>query len=179
MGSAVPGLIHIDKATRGARDSICPSDWVRFSVWTHGLDCLWVRGLVCSAVGVLCRRLRRPATSLASSPTTTAPKDGPGLRFREPAARSRQFAAEAGLTAYALMAAAAVAASPARSRNPVSRRRLPCHCQPRGGGSRGRRLRVRRSGWGSRDPPCRPIVPLADGLACGRTPPIVRTQGRS
>jgi hypothetical protein len=49
MGSAVPGLIHIDKAARGARDSICPSAWVRFSVWTHGLDCLWVRGLVCSA----------------------------------------------------------------------------------------------------------------------------------
>jgi hypothetical protein len=41
-------------------------------------------------------------------------KDGPGLRFREPAARSRQFAAEVGLTAYALMAAAAVATSPAR-----------------------------------------------------------------
>jgi hypothetical protein len=38
-------------------------------------------------------------------------KDGPGLRFREPAARSRQFAAEAGLTAYALTAAAAAAAA--------------------------------------------------------------------
>ena len=38
-------------------------------------------------------------------------KDGPGLRFREPAARSRQFAAEAGLTSYAVMATAA-AASP-------------------------------------------------------------------
>ena len=153
MGSAVLGLIHIDTATLGVPDSIWPSARVRFSVRTHGLDCPWVRGLVCSARRGAMAKVTEACDLTRKLAHDDRAKDGPGLRFREPAARSRQFAAEAGLTAYALMAAAAAAVgtSPARSRNPVAAGRRLCHRRPRGGESRGRRLRVRRSGWESRD----------------------------
>ena len=150
MGSAVLGLIHIDTATLGVPDSIWPSARVRFSVRTHGLDCPWVRGLVCSARRGAMAKVTEACDLTRKLAHDDRAKDGPGLRFREPAARSRQFAAEAGLIAYALMAAAAAAVgtSPARSRNPVAAGRRLCHRRPRGGESRGRRLRVRRSGWG-------------------------------
>jgi len=53
------------------------------------------------------------------------------------------------------------------------------HLSAASGGGRNRRLRARRSGRGRKTLPCRRTVPLADGLACGRTPPIVKAQGRS
>jgi hypothetical protein len=122
MGSAVPGLIHIDKATRGARDSICPSAWVRFSVRKHGLD---------SSVGS-CGRQFGPSGCYGEGCGGLRPHSQ--ARPRRPrqgrsgftvSRACRRFAAEVGLTAYALMAAAAVATSPASKVKPYAAGRRP------------------------------------------------------
>jgi hypothetical protein len=155
MGSAVPGLIHIDKATRGARDSICPSAWVRFSVWTHGLDCSWVRGFVGSSVwpvGVLWRRLQRLATSLASSPTTTAPRT-PGFtvsRACRPFPPVRRRGGSHRLRADGR--------GRGRGRDITGEKVKPYaagrHPSAASGGGQDRRLRASRSGRGRKTPPC-------------------------
>ena len=173
MGSAVPGLIHIDKATRGARDSICPSAWVRFSVRKHGLD---------SSVGS-CGRQFGPSGCYGEGCGGLRPHSQ--ARPRRPrqgrsgftvSRACRRFAAEVGLTAYALMAAAAVATSPASKVKPYAAGRHPSAAS---GGGQDRRFRVSRSGRDRKTPPCRRTVPLSDGLACGRTPPIVKARGQS
>jgi len=66
-----------------------------------------VRGLVCSARRGAMAKVTEACDLTRKLAHDDRATDGPGLRFREPDARSRQFAAEAGLTAEALMAAAA------------------------------------------------------------------------
>ena len=84
--------------------------WVRFSVRPRDLIRSWVRALVGSA----CRAAQfyggkvtqaRDLTSKLANDDRDEDREGV-YGFDSRAARARQFAAEAGLTAYALMAAA-------------------------------------------------------------------------
>ena len=79
MGSAVLGLIHIDTATLGVPDSIWPSARVRFSVRTHGLDCPWVRGLVCSARRGAMAKVTEACDLTRKLAHDDRAKDGPGF----------------------------------------------------------------------------------------------------
>ena len=129
----------------------------------------WVRALVCSA----CR-----AAQFYGGKVTQGPRSHLQARQRRPrqvrlrvygledlSPASAQFAAEAVLTAFALMAAAAgvvdtysdITGEKWKPYGAAGRR--PRHRRPPGGGSRNRRLRARRSGRSGRTAPCRPTVP--------------------
>jgi hypothetical protein len=162
----------------------CPA-WVRFSVRPRDLIRSWVRapvGSACRAAQFYGGKVTQACDLTSKLDDDDRDEDREGVYgFESRVARARQFAAEAGLTAYALMAAAegAVAAyihitgdkwkpyeppvaGPATVGQPAKPRAPPSGEAVRAGVA-GPRLAA-------------PQFP-PDGLACGRTPPVVKTRG--
>jgi hypothetical protein len=157
--------------------------WVRFSVRPHGLIHSWVRALVgsaCRAAQFYGRRSRRPTISPPSNDDRA--KCGRGftvLRAAPPA--PAQFAAEAVLTAYTLMAygrgrGRRLQRHHSRNGNPME----PLVAGPATVGQpakppsppSGEAVRA-----GLQDRALAPHSSLPNGPACDRRPPVVKTRG--
>jgi len=185
MSSAAPGLISGRCSARraGQHSAVLPRCGS-----ASGRAARSVRGFVRSSVRpvgppsstVARSRRARDLTSKLANDDRDGDREGVyGFESLSPA--PAQFAADAVLTAYTLMACGrgrGRALHRPRNGNPVE----PLVTGPPLSASRrsgDRRLWVRRSGRGSQDRALPPHSSLPDGPACGRTPPVVKTRGRS